>query len=90
MEVTFDEDKRQLTLLKRGLDFARANEIFDGAEFTWIDDRTDYGEVRFNSFGKLDGRLVSITWTIRDKTRRIISMRKANDREQAFYRRNLG
>lgn len=42
MDIEFDEEKRQLTLLKRGLDFARAGEIFDGTEFTWIDDRAEY------------------------------------------------
>ena len=90
MEITFDEAKRQLTLLKRGLDFARAGEIFEGVEYTWIDDRSDYGEVRYNTFGTLDNRLVSVTWTIRIGKRRIISMRKANDREQARYRRIMG
>lgn len=89
MELSFDEAKRQATLDNRGLDFARANEIFDGAEYTWIDDRFDYGEVRYNTFGMLDRRLIALTWTIRDGMRRIISMRKANDREQAHYRRNM-
>lgn len=89
MELSYDEAKRRITLAQRGLDFARANEIFDGAEFTWIDDRSDYGEVRYNTFGLLDRRLIALTWTIRNGTRRIISMRKANDREQAHYRRNL-
>lgn len=89
MEVSFDEAKRAKTLRERGLDFARAEEIFDGAEFTWIDDRTDYGEVRHNTFGVLDERLVVLAWTLRDGRRRIISMRKANEREQARYRQTL-
>jgi len=90
MEIEFDEEKRALTLAKRGVDFARAGEIFTGSEFTWIDDRAAYGEVRHNTFGLLDNRLVSVTWTIREGKRRIISIRKANDREQARYRRFLG
>lgn len=90
MEISFDEAKRLLTLQHRSLDFAEAGKIFDGTEFTWEDDRQDYGESRFNTFGSLEGRLVAVTWTIRDGTRRIISMRKANDREQARYRRELG
>ena len=90
MEIEFDETKRRRTLDLRGLDFARAGELFDGAEYTWRDDREDYREVRYNTFGSLDGRLVALTWTIRNGRRRIISMRKANDREQASYRRNLG
>ena len=89
MEIEYDEEKRQLTLANRGLDFARAGEVFDGAEFTWVDDRFDYGEVRFNTFGRIDDRLISVTWTARNGKRRIVSMRKANDREQARYRRNL-
>lgn len=89
MDIDYDEEKRQLTLLERGLDFAKAHEIFEGSEFTWEDDRFDYGEVRYNTLGALDGRLVAVTWTVRKENRRIISMRKANDREQARYRRNL-
>ncbi len=90
MEITFDEAKRQRTLSERGLDFANAEIIFSGLEFTWIDDRQEYSEVRYNTFGHLDGRLVALVWTVRDGTRRIISMRKANEREQARYRKALG
>lgn len=89
MEISFDEAKRQQTLAKRGLDFAHSESIFDGAEFTLRDDRYEYGEARFNTFGFLDGRLVALTWTIRNNSRRIISLRKCNDREQAWYRRKL-
>jgi uncharacterized protein len=89
MNIEFDDEKRRWTLDARGLDFAQAAEIFDGTEFTWEDDRADYGEPRFNTFGLLDGRLVSVTWTIRKGNQRIISMRKANEREQARYRRAL-
>ena len=89
MKLEWDEAKRQEVLLKRGLDFARANEIFDGAELTLQDDRTDYGEVRFNTFGSLDGRLVALTWTLRGDIRRVISLRKCNDREQDWFRRIL-
>ena len=89
MRINFDESKRQWTLTHRGLDFADAFKIFEGAEFSWIDDRHDCGEVRYNTLGKLEGRLVALTWTVRDGNRRIISMRKANDREQVHYRRLL-
>lgn len=89
MKIIFDETKRQETLEKRGLDFARSNEIFDGAELTLEDDRLDYGEKRYNTFGFLDERLVALTWTIRDGMRRIISLRKCNDREQSWFRRSM-
>lgn len=51
MDVEFDDEKRRRILDERGLDIARAEEIFDGAELSWIDDRQDYGETRWNTFG---------------------------------------
>lgn len=81
MLIEFDPDKRDKTLAERGLDFARADEVFDGPTLTWRDDRSLYGEDRFISFGLLDGRHVVLVWTPRGEVRRIISMRKANDRE---------
>jgi len=83
--IAFDPDKRQATLESRGLDMARAEEIFDGNVLTVADERMDYGEPRFISIGRLDGRMVVLVWTPRGDDRRIISMRKANEREQAAY-----
>lgn len=34
---------------------------------------------------RLDGRMVVMVWTLRGEARRIISLRKANEREQARY-----
>jgi uncharacterized DUF497 family protein len=54
------------------------------------DRRQDYGELRMLTIGYLAGRMVMVVWTPRGKaTRRIISMRKCNDREQARYRDRL-
>ena len=81
MRITFDRAKRETTLRERGIDFRQAKEVFDGPHLTRPDDREDYGELRYVSAGKLNGRIVIIVWTPRGKARRIISMRKANDRE---------
>ena len=85
MKIEFDPDKGQATLDHRGLDMARAAEIFTGATLTIPDERKDYGEPRFITIGRLDGRMVVSVWTPRGAARRIISLRKANDREQALY-----
>jgi uncharacterized DUF497 family protein len=87
MEIEFDESKRNKTLAERGLDFARAAEVFRDTHFTAQDARQDYAEDRFITVGHLDDRLIVMVWTPRDEGRRIISMRKANDREKAFYAR---
>jgi len=69
---------------------ARSGEVFDGNVLTIADDRLDYGEPRFITIGRLDGRMVVLVWTPRGEHRRIISMRKANEREQAAYGPRLG
>lgn len=85
MQIEFDPDKRDLTLTDRGLDFARADEVFTSRHFTAEDTREDYSEPRCITVGKLDGRMVVMVWTPRGEVRRIISMRKANEREKARY-----
>ena len=90
MPVSYDPAKRLRTLEERGLDFEDADVIFDGPAFTLADRRLEYGEDRLITFGLAGERLVVIVWTPRDGDRHIISMRKANDREQARYRARLG
>ena len=85
MKVEFDAAKRAGTLEQRGLDMARAGEVLDGATLTIADDRMDYGETRYITIGFLDERMVVLVWTPRGDVHRIISMRKANDREKAIY-----
>ena len=85
MDTEFDERKRQVTLLERGLDFAEASRVFESRCVTFEDLRQVYGEQRFVTLGELGARLVVIVWTPRGAARRIISMRKANEREQALY-----
>lgn len=85
MRIEFDPAKRAVTLDVRGLDLAQAGAVFAGATLTVKDDRRDYGEDRFITIGFLDGRMVVLVWTPRDGAHRIISMRKANDRERKLY-----
>ena len=85
MKISFDPNKRQWTLRERGLDFAQAGAIFAGHHFTREDRRQAYSERGFVTAGRLDGRLVVLVWTQRADETRIISMRKANEREQAAY-----
>ena len=90
MLIEFDPDKRVKALAERGLDFARAAEVFAARHFTAEDEREDYSEPRYVTVGLLDGRMVVMVWTPRGEARRIISMRKANEREQARYAHRRG
>jgi len=89
MEVTFDPAKRDLTLRHRGLDFARAGEVFAGRTATVIDGRFDYGETRFITTGLLDRRAVVMVWTRRGEARHIISMRHCHAEEEEIWRRRM-
>ncbi len=64
--------------------------VFEGHHYTGEDTRPGYDEDRFVTVGWLDARMVVLVWTPRGEVRRIISMRKANDREKAFYAKHLG
>ena len=85
MRIEFDEAKHAATLKARGLDMARAEEVFADATLTVEDDRQDYGEVRYITIGFLDQAMVVLVWTHRDDAHRIISMRRANERERRLY-----
>ena len=86
MEFEWDAAKNSSNFAKHGLDFADARLVFAGPCVTFVDHRFDYGEERLISLGMLDGRVVVIAHAPRglDVTR-IISMRKANRREQKTY-----
>lgn len=90
MKIEYDRLKREQTPAHRGLDMADAGEVFGGAHITFPDVRFDYGEERFLTFGHLGDRMVVLAWTIRGDATRIISMRKANEREEKRYGSRLG
>lgn len=81
MEISFDPAKREETLRERGLDFADAGQVFEGRVKTAVDDRVDYGEVRYVTYGWLQAGPVAVVWTERDGGRRVISMRRMHQEE---------
>lgn len=85
----WDKKKSEENLSKRGLDFADAEIVFSTPHLTFEDARFDYGEPRFITFGLLEERIVVIAHTQRSKKTRIISMRKANNREKKTYKERL-
>jgi uncharacterized protein len=88
MDLEWDEAKRRLNLTNHGLDFGSVPR-FDFENATYIpDDRKDYGEVRIVATGHLDDRLCVLCFTMRREALRIISLRKANDREKKRYQQS--
>ena len=89
MEFEWDENKNQANFKKHGIYFEEAVEIFKNNYFTWIDERKDYKEVREITIGKLHKNiLIVMVHTDRFGIIRIISARKANQRERRKYYEN--
>ena len=86
MKIEYDHKKREATLDDRGLDFKDAALVFASSRrITWIDNRYENGEARSITMGELAGRLVIVVHTDRENITRIISMRKANERECRWF-----
>ena len=85
MPFEWDLAKQESNLAKHGVDFRRAIEIFDGYVIETPDNRRAYGEVRIRCLGEIGGRVYNVVYTWREPNRRIISARKANEREARNY-----
>lgn len=91
MFYEWDVAKNRSNFAKHGLDFADAEQVLTAPCVTFVDNRFDYGELRFITLGLLVGRVVVVAHAPRgEETTRIISMRKANRREQKIYQKRLG
>jgi uncharacterized DUF497 family protein len=87
--LVFDPAKDAVNIAKHGVSLARASEIdFDDA-LVEVDDRFEYGEVRWAAYGEIEGRLHVLAFTLRDGDVRAISLRKANQREQTYVAERL-
>jgi uncharacterized protein len=85
MEFEWDESKRVSNLRKHGIDFSDVSAVFGGSIVTVEDERFDYGEERFVTFGLLQGHVVDVVHTESEDYVRIISARKATKYEPKTY-----
>lgn len=84
MKIEFDPAKNESNIAKHGVSFAD----FDGfdAEPVVIEDtRFDYGEVRYQAFGRINGRGHCLVFTMRAGRYRLISFRPAHEEEIQSY-----
>ena len=85
MKFEWDENKNYSNVQQHGIDFQDAENIFDGFTVTIEDDRFDYGEQRFVSFGIMYGHVIVVVHLETEAVIRIISARKATKNEQKEY-----
>ena len=86
MDFEWDAAKSERNARERGLPFDLAPALFGRERIEWCDIRQRYGEVRINALGEIEGRVFFVTYTVRQGRFRIISFRKANQRESDGYR----
>ena len=85
-EITFDPAKSAANARKRGLLFSLVERRFAWATARVVEDtRKDYGERRFRALGFIGTRLHAVVFTPRGTALHIISLRKANRREERRY-----
>ena len=85
MKIVYDKGKDTINREKHGISLERASELDWDAALSWPDNRQDYGEERTAALVPLSDRLYFVAFTDRSDERRIITLRKANNREVRRY-----
>jgi len=92
MRITFDPAKDVINQAKHGVSLALADKLEWNAMLAWGDDRFEYGETRYIGLAPIGDRLYAVVFVDRppehSTERRIISLRKANQREVKHYVQN--
>ena len=82
MDFEFDPAKDAVNREKYGVSLVLGAAVLTNLVDEMLDDRRSYGEIRMNAFGSVQGRLYACTYTAREGRIRLISVRKANTKEQ--------
>ncbi len=85
MDITYDSTKDAINTNKHGVSLRLANQLEWESAVIWPDTRKDYGEPCMGAIGYIGLRLYYVAFVDRDNVRRIISLRKANQREINRY-----
>jgi uncharacterized DUF497 family protein len=85
MRFSWNEAKNESNINKHGIDFNDVTVIFKGITITIEDDRFDYPERRFVTFGMIFEHVIVVVHTESETEIRILSARKATKNEQREY-----
>ena len=81
----WDESKRCSNIEKHNVDFEEILDLFDTFLYEIPDNRRGYGEKRTIAFGELEKQVYCLVYTLKGKSCRLISARRANERERKAY-----
>jgi uncharacterized DUF497 family protein len=82
MNYEWDERKREANLEKHGLDFVRADIVFESERKVTVESGRGGEEARFVDYCEVESELLALVYTLRGDAVRIISFRRANGRER--------
>jgi uncharacterized protein len=85
MDFEWDSAKEQANRKKHGVDFRTAARVFLDPYAIEFDDRDALGELRFSAVGMVEGRVLFVSYTLRNDHVRIISARGAEPHEKRKY-----
>jgi uncharacterized DUF497 family protein len=85
MDFEWDSTKELANRKKHGVDFRAAAKVFSDPYVIEFDDLDNAGELRLNAIGLVDGRMLFVTYTMRDDVVRIISARGTEPQEKRKY-----
>ena len=88
MKIEFDPAKNAANQVKHGVSLAAAAELEWETLLAGRDVRNDYSETRMIGYVFGGARLFCVVYVDRGDVRRIISLRKANNREVERYASN--
>ena len=82
----WDEAKREANLVKHGVDFMDALEVFaDPLRVERVNRRREYAEERREVLGMVRDQMLFVVYTLRGEVRRLISARRASRNERRAY-----
>ena|ERR1035438_1883969 len=88
LEFEWDEAKAKSNLEKHGVSFLTAAAVFANERLERIDDREDYGELRWIALGRVGSEVYRVAFTWRSENLiRIVSAQKGSNHEQEIYYR---
>jgi uncharacterized protein len=89
MDFEWDERKRIEIIENRALDFVSARRFFDGrTAIHQPSPRND--EERWKTTAEIEGAFFTVIWTWRGEVIRVITMRRAHEKEIRAYREIYG
>ena len=88
MRIVYDPDKNERNAAKHGVALEEAAHLDWDTLWATEDRRSEYGEPRMIGYALMGDRLYCVVYTDRGSQRRIISLRKANNREIRRYAGN--